>query len=153
MFNFKKKIKSSYNQGFSDGIIHQKTHDLAEKSKIKQFEVEQYVGKKVIAFSNEWENPIIGVGHHIEYITQSNSPVLVIQDYVENRKIYSLGIIKFYTEQKLNAILSLDPFSLIALVYHCYDTPEKFETIKRGERWENEKILKALKDNGFFDIP
>lgn len=153
MFGIKKKIEQARLHGMADGIQKERDRNRQERDRLHDIELQQYLGKKVIAISNEWENPIVGVVTGFEPITKAQRLVPIIHDYIRNEDVLCLSKIKFYTEQKLNAILTLDPFSVIALVYNCYDTDENFEKVKRGDRWPKENITEILRINGFFDLP
>lgn len=139
--------ETSMREGYRNRI------DFVEKEN-RQIEISQLnemLGKKVICFSNEWENPVIGIVKEITTITQANQPVPVILDYLTMKEGISLTEVYPYTEQRFEAILKLNPFERCALIYTNFYNDEEFEKPKIGTINTKEEIIKILKHNGFYE--
>jgi hypothetical protein len=116
----------------------------------ERWEVESFLGKPVIYFSNEVQAPLIGFGERLELITAAKQPVLVIKDYVTNEEMMGMGRVRHYTEQLFFAAFNVDPNTLIALLYPNYDgTPVQKQPI--GKQYTLYEVNRILTVNGFFD--
>lgn len=141
--------ESAYQKGFSDG------QNLAQKSAIEQREkyewnnLKMQVGRPLIRIPNEWDNPVIGFGHSVEMM--GNSPMLVVHDYVGNRRTVGGGVCFDFSEQKLDVLLRLDPFEAWAFLAHNSVGHDNFDKIRTGQRDSAEDILTKLRYNGFFE--
>jgi len=126
-----------------------------EKNRRREFdyaELEIMVGHRVIAISNEWENPLIGVATSIVEITQAKNPRLVIKDYLTGQELVPFGKVYIFTEQRLNAILTLDPFELCSLLYTNFYYDCTYEKKMRSHRDSADIIRSKLQKSGFFEI-
>jgi hypothetical protein len=156
MFGFLKRV--TYKQGFLDGLQRGKGEGYQQRQKeqwetfqkTQYAEQEYFLNAPLIVILNEWDNPIIGFGERVEAFGQQGSPMLAIKDYLTMKAVYCGGVKLPYSRQRLDALLTLNPFDLCSLVYtqHGYGD---FNKNKSGERWSNEKILSTLETNGFFE--
>jgi hypothetical protein len=101
-----KKIKS---------ILEEKNK---EKNKIKLYSLKSFLNKLVICISNEMENVIVGYAKDITFITQAQQPTLIVYDIIQKKEIIPMGIIMNYTEQKFDALNSLEPNQRIAIFFN-----------------------------------
>lgn len=74
------------------------------------------LGHPVIAIPNEWCNPVIGFVTKIQSVSIINNPVPVIHDYVENREVLSMAIVRFYSDQLFDVMVRLTPLERWAVV-------------------------------------
>lgn len=154
---FKKVFKKELQKDILDSQYKKLNEYKDEQIKIKKdiaiFEYETLLNKPVIVISNEWQNPIIGIATKIEFVSQTNNPMLVVFDYVENKEVMSNGIIYAYNEQRFNGLMKLDPFETCALVYQNLNSTifSPFDKYKSGVRDSKDVILKKLTQHGFFE--
>lgn len=71
---------------------------------IKEFELEEFLGKPVICLSNEIQNLTVGIAKEIIFLSKAKNPFLVVQDVISNTEIIPAGIIFAYTQQKFEAV-------------------------------------------------
>lgn len=84
--------------------------------------MELFLNKLVICVSNEISNVRVGFAKEITYITQSQVPMLVVQDIVSKELVMPFGKVFNYTKQKFDALNSLDPNARLAILYeNCFE--------------------------------
>ena len=107
-------------------------------------------GTPYIFCPNEWENISVGFVKHVEV---SDSGTLThLEDYVEGAPKESMifGLPMYYTEQRLTALLKLDPFQRWA-VCTGFNWPYEIDKNKTGTPMTGAEVRKALKTNGFYE--
>lgn len=113
---------------------------------IDAIEAQQYIGRPVIYVPNEWDNIVVGFCKHID---TEKGVVTFVQDYVEERDTFFLGFPYFYTRQRLDALLKLDPFERCSIIYRHHGG-DKFDKVKTGNPLSREATYERLHDSGFF---
>lgn len=85
----------------------------ARKKLYERHELERLVGAPVISVGNNWGDPCIGFGTRVIEITKALNPALIVMDYSNHlgppKEVLSMGIMMGFSEQRLDAILKLDP--------------------------------------------
>lgn len=109
------------------------------------------VGKPVIAISNEWDNPVVGFAKEITLVSKANNPYLVIHDYLTDQEVIPLGKVFFYTEQRFEAVMKLDPFELCCLLYTNTFSDRTYVKEIRQQRDTREVIIQKLTESGFYE--
>jgi hypothetical protein len=152
MFNFsfnKKKLIEKTKHEIIAKFKKEEEEKNIENKKFKVFELEEMLGKLVISVSNEIENPIVGYGKEIIFITKAQMPILVIHDIVKNVDIVPLGVLFAYTEQKFDALNQLDANARIAIIYSRQEeyivekSKTQTEELIDSDIWKN-KVKKAI---------
>lgn len=115
-------------------------------------ELQSYIGKPVISVSNEWDDPIIGIGKEIVFITKANTPKLVIQDYISGKEYMPFGIVMGFTEQRFKALSKLDPFEICSLLYRNNHVFSTFEKNKSGTFSGYDSLHEKLLKTDFYKI-
>lgn len=150
-FTFNKQILeeiSSSTQTFKFNHL-EKLKD--QKNKCKYLELSMFIDKPIIAISNEWANPVIGIGKEIIYISKANTPVLVIHDYLTNEDKMIFSEVFYFTEQRFNAFSKLDPFEICSIIYKNSTTHQPFEKNKSGVFEGYDVIKEKLINSGFYN--
>lgn len=93
-----------------EGYKSAKEEILKEREKIKYFELEQLIGKKVITINNEWEDMVIGIVTSTTRIAKTNHLVLSINDCFTGLEYFSSGPVYKFDIETLNALLKLTPY-------------------------------------------
>lgn len=110
------------------------SHILCDKIRLESF-----LDKIVICVSNEPANVMVGFAKGIEYITNANNPVLLVQDLVTKELVIPMGKVFHYTKQRFDALNSLEPNARISLFYdNCFEgTVDKIvpDNIVSSEEW------------------
>lgn len=145
---FKTWKQNLYNRAHRDGYNARWKEQMDTVERIRRVEEEEYLHAPLIVVPNEWDNPVIGFGEHIQMI--GAAPVLVVRNYLTNQNVICGGVKMGYSEQRLRTVLSLNPFDLWALVAHNSHGFGEFTKPKTGECWDEQKIVTTLRDNGFF---
>ena len=143
--------EKTYEQGVLDGEKKEAERARENLEKFRLAETEYYVGKPVIIVSNEWTNPVIGFGRRVDFITQARTPVLVVDDYLRGEEIMCQGALLSFSYQKFDAVMSLNPYDLCALLYNNMIEFNEFTKPKSGTRDSREVISDKLKSSGFFE--
>lgn len=115
-------------------------------------ELQSYIGKPVISISNEWDDPIIGIGKEIVFISKANTPKLVIEDYISGKEYMPLGIIMGFTEQRFKALSKLDPFEICSLLYRNNHVFSAFKKNKSGTFSGYDSLHEKLMKTDFYQI-
>lgn len=89
-----------------------------EENKIQLYYLKSFLNKLVICISNEIENVVVGYAQDITFITQAQKPLLIVYDIIQKKEIVPMGIILNYTEQKFDALNSLDPNQRISIFFN-----------------------------------
>lgn len=121
-----------------------------ERRRYELAELQTYVGKPVICFSNEVQAPTIGFGERIEFITRARNPVLIVSDYITYEEVMVLGQVRDYTDQLLQAAFTIDPNLLIALLYKNYGGVE-IDKKPMGRMYSLGQAMNILQSRGFFE--
>lgn len=110
--------------------------------------LESLVGNLVIVVSNEPSNVMVAFAKGVDFITQAQSPVLVVQDLVTKKEYIAFGKTFLYTKQKFDALNSLEPNARIAILFDSYlegDVKKVLpENILTPEEWKN-KVEESIK--------
>lgn len=147
MFKFIERIRSkAFQQGQEKARRSFEEHRLATQRQ----DMERFVGMPVILITNEWENPVIGVGQSVESFGENQLFLLWIKDYLTGDLVTGTGPLMAYTPQRLNAILSLDPFQLWSLTGQLDQCCTEYDKAHSGERWTEDEILETLHISGFL---
>ena len=102
-----KSIRSeSYNKGYNDSANDRNK----QRNSDKLFEMKELVGKKVITFSNEWEDMVVATVIGIDLITQAKQPILRIKDCFTGFEYLTFGQVYEFNEDLLNGLLMLTPY-------------------------------------------
>lgn len=147
--------RRKYAQGFSDGrsrgFSDAMESSFYRRQKFEEMELADYIGKPVIVAGNEWEDPVIGFGVSIEYITRSRAPRLLIRDYVRNQTMISHAQVKPFTDQLYSAIKRLDPYERWVLTSSSVGSFTDFDKPKLGAICTPEQLDEKLTEHGFFN--
>lgn len=92
-----------------------------QKNKAELYSLQLFLNKLVICVSNEMENVLVGYGKDITFITKSLTPKLIVYDLIEKKDVIPMGVIMNYSEQKFDALNSLDPNQRIAIFFNQFD--------------------------------
>lgn len=150
LWNFVQKFheKEIFELICSDRIRFQKDKEEREQF-YQQMELEHFVGKPIITISNEWETPTIGFAKSVMSITKANTPVLLIQSYLDGQEYIVLGKCFVYTEQRFDALFKINPFELCSFIYDSYI--EVFDKPKYQQLLDKEEVIELLKAHGFYE--
>lgn len=85
---------------------------------IERITLEAYVGQPVIMIGNEWTDPVIGFALRVDFITQHQDPILVIQDDLSGREVISFGKLYRFSLQRFDALYKLTPYERCSLIYN-----------------------------------
>ncbi len=113
-----------------------------------QYLANVFLGQRCIFVPNEWEDPIVG---RVEHIDLSRGVLCQVFDYVHNEPQTFIGFPMHYNEQRLEALLKLDPFERYSL---CHANPYNANPIikpKHTTVLSRAEILQRLRDNGFYE--
>lgn len=91
---------------------------IVEEKSSKELELESHIGKLVICLSDQNEPPRVCVGVEVVHITRNKIPMLSVYDIVKKEKSIPWGIIFDYTDQKFDALNSMDANARTALFFH-----------------------------------
>lgn len=126
-------------------------NESERKQEYSLLELGLLVGKPVIAISNEWDNPVVGFAKEITLVSKANNPYLVVHDYLTGQEVIPLGKVFFYTEQRFDAVMKLDPFELCSLLYTNSFSDRTFVKDIRQQRDSREDLIQKLTESGFYD--
>jgi hypothetical protein len=107
-----------------------------------------FLGQRCIFVSNEWNDPIVG---RVEHIDLSRGVTCHVFDYVHNEPQFFIGFPMHYNEQRLEALLKLNPFERYSL---CHASPYYATPIVKPIHTavlSRAEILQRLRDNGFYE--
>lgn len=124
--------------------------DECRRRNHEHWKLESFLGKPVMYFSNEVQPPLVGFGKQLELITQAKQPVLIIEDYLTDQDMMAMGRIRHYTEQLLTAAFTVEPNTLIALLYPVYDAVE-VDKKPLGKQYTLMEARRVLTDRGFYE--
>lgn len=148
--NWLDRIKTrEYGRGFNAGYDHRSNQQLDTFKKCKLSEVQIYVNKPVICISNEVDNPIIGFGARVEFVSKAQNPILMVRDYVTNEDFGIMGKTFAYTTQRFDAIFKLEKNELISLMF---DSDQTFNKKPLEEILSKDEIVARLEENGFYKL-
>ena len=152
---------------YNKGVWDTKNEDIHLRERLELDSISEMVGKQVIAFSDEWKDPLVGFCTGIEFITQAKCPVPVVENYLvdkaERTKLLIFGKIFAYTEDRFNALLKLTPAERYSLFFRYssnYNVPMFNEHLYPGlvqTECSKVKLLtpiqarEILQNNGFYD--
>lgn len=150
MFSFFHKKLSELELKKSHDAGYNKAREEAQA--IRYNKMKSYSDAPIIVVPNEWSNPIVGFAKKIE-VKASNNYVLLIDNYLSEpiQEVISNGIPMHYSAQRLEVVLSLDPYQLFAIAGHEYHGRGNFDRPKLGVRWDKERCMEVLKSNDFFE--
>lgn len=144
-------------EAFQKGKRQAEKEQRENREFIQVLELEYHLNKPVMAFSNEFEDPVVGITLRVDLITQGRSPVLVVHDYVSNKEVTIMGVVTAYHEEFLEKLLAIDPCVRLALLYRTsYNNPYP-STVEKYNRYGEvtlstyEEIKEKLSANGFYD--
>lgn len=106
-----------------------------------------FLGQCCIFVPNEWEDPVVG---RVEHIDVTRGVLCHVFDYVRNEPQVFIGFPMHYNEQRLNALLKLDPFERYSLCHaSAYSASPIIKPINTTVL-STAEILQRLRDNGFY---
>lgn len=146
---FSRMLSPLTSKAYAQGVAEGRQMGRVERDKTNTESLASKIGHPVIVIPNEWTNPVIGFGHSI--MTIGTSEVLVVKDYLTMEERFGGGVRLDFSEQRLEVVLSLDPYQLWAITAHNTVRHEDFDKPRTGERWSRERILSELHNNGFFE--
>jgi hypothetical protein len=147
---FRRKTQTvTHASGVLEGRQAQREEERLSRTQFRQQELLLLLSRPLIIVPNEWCNPVIGFGKDVVPVGQSN--VLVVQDYLSMEDVICEGVRMDFSDQRLEIVLTLDPYQLWAITAHNSVGNENFNKPKSGVRWTREIILQALENNGFFE--
>lgn len=155
MRSFFKMFQNMKDKAFSAGqnFGYQKAEEDQQKNRerFQQVEMDMLLGAPLIIAPNEWCNPVVGFGKSIQMV--GNSPMLIVENYLSDTvtDTWCGGVKMSFSDQRLDIALSLDPYQLWAITAHNAHGYGDFDKPKSGVRWDKEKCMEVLKDNGFFE--
>lgn len=146
-FNKQKVIDKAKNEIYGK-FQKQKEDRETEDKNISLFIIQEQLNKLVICVSNEVQNPIVGYGKEVIFITKANIPQLVVYDIVNNCEVMPFGKVFTYTEQKFHALNSLEANERIAIIYNQYEDSEinKNSTMPEEKLFHNDIWSKKVKE-------
>ena len=142
--------KRHYDLGYRQGEIDTLAAQDARKKQFRAAELSLYLDRPVIVIGNEWDDPTIGFGVSIDYLSRSLQPILVVQDYVTDRRVLVFGCIRPYTDRLYSAIKRLDPYDRWELVSSNSGSFESYNKPKSGSASTPEELDRKLEASGFF---
>lgn len=148
---FSQEINDMVNKAKSDAENEERDYRENQRRHCQFIELEMMIGKPVISISNEWDNPIVGFGKRIEFITQAKTPVLIIEDYVSGQDVLVLSTPFYFSEQRFNALSKLDPFEICSIIFRNSAWMEPFEKVKSGVFDGYDVIIEKLKSTDFYE--
>lgn len=114
-------------------------------------ELHTFIDEPVICISNEVQVPVIGFAKRVELITQAQSPVLVIWDYVSGEEKFIMGNTYRYTEQLFNLIFDSDINAIIALLYSARYSNIEVDKKPIGDfPFDKQLVIARLENSGFY---
>lgn len=148
-----KALKSLYSKPEPKQTIPVETYEQ-KRERFEKLEASFFPkGKKIIYQSNEWDNPIVGVMVKVDF-NNGRGMFSIVYDYVTKQELCFIGLPMHYTEQRLNALLKLDPFERCSLLYKTNYNDEAFDKDKGDEIiLTPEELIAKLHANGFYDLP
>lgn len=118
MFAYFKNLKEkAFKEGVNVGLQKASELRFQEIQQSHLFEAERLVGKLIIVVSNEFENICVGYANRVVFITKAQSPIVEFTNIVTGETQLAAGIAFPYTEQKFNALNTMDRNALTALFY------------------------------------
>lgn len=148
-----KMFKKEYEKGVTAGRKSARDEERNSRREIEEIVLRDMIGHPVIVVTNEWGNPIVGIAKRIEYMTKAQNPVLVYENFLseEKEEVICGGVSMFFSDQRLNTALTLNPFELWAICATNSHGHGDFDKPKREERWSKERCHEVLHKNGFFE--
>lgn len=109
------KIARFFFGNLIDGLIGKALYDARirereEYFRIKNFELESFVGEKLIIISNNWEQPLYATGVELTSINDDDRMALVIKELFTGENFITFGKVFKFSEELNNALLNLTPF-------------------------------------------
>lgn len=143
--------KRGYIEGRCDGYAEALKGVEQRRRQFREIDLNGHVNAPVIAVGNEWEDPVIGFGVRVEFITKSQEPMLVVYDYVTGREVMPFGVIRTYTHQLYRVVRDLNPYERWALMSNNSDSYQDYDKPKSGVASSPSELGKKLIESGFFD--
>lgn len=106
---FPKIYQAIFNSGVSHGVIKERTRYLDDRQKIHLIAQEQWIDKKVIIISNEWEDPFVGTVVGLEDF-ERNEAHLIVRDAVSKKEFISFGKVVPFDVANLSALVGMSPW-------------------------------------------
>lgn len=153
---FANQIQTYTEEKVRDALIQERKNRMENEESFRQVEAEYYVGKPIIALSNEWNEPIVGELLRVEGLKRG--VIYVYKNYITNEEAYTLVSPMAFSEQKLKVIGKLNPDEICCLLYEgkssygefrkhpTYGKQEVKNMFSNYENWKNN-----LKINGFYE--
>lgn len=148
---FSQEINDMVNKAKNDAKNEERNYREEQRKHCQFIELSMMIGKPVISISNEWDNPIVGFGKRIEFITKAETPVLIIEDYVSGEDVLVLSTPFYFSEQRFNALSKLDPFEICSIIFRNSAWMEPFEKVKSGVFDGYDVIFEKLKSTDFYE--
>jgi hypothetical protein len=146
-FFFPSLMREVFNEGVREGQKNENFRSIQSRRDIAVFELDKWVGNKIISISNEWSDPYIGIGLRIEYFSKTEVPFLVSANAITGEEHIHFGKIISFTPQNLAALMVLNPYERWSLL-----TGQKISIEPKDEvvLSSYEQIMEKLKENNFI---
>lgn len=114
------------------------------------------IGDPIIVVGNEWENLIVGFVVDVDLITAAQQPAFIVKDYLSGTTCMTFGEVIDFSNQRLNALLKLDPFERWSLIskmgHHNHSSFSKKQLEDSSERLLSEaEVHDCLRRTTFFE--
>lgn len=106
---FPKTYDYIFKMGVNYGIHQERTRAAEERAKIRRFTQEEWINKKVIVISNEWEDPLIGTVIGLEDFGR-NEAHPIVRDAVTKKEFISFGKMVPFDLANLSALVGMSPW-------------------------------------------
>lgn len=151
---FPKTMKQFGQRRFNEGINYQITEYREQRVKDKQFESTKWIGLKVLAFGNEWEDPVFGyvVAHGPNGENAPQPDMVWMRDVMTNEvHLGFVSALSLADNKTIDAILKLDPFERWN-IRSARRHPVWSKNYPLGQITKPEDIRQKLIAIGFYDV-
>lgn len=141
----KDRLQAQWDEGDRNG----RSQERLSRDRMRKLEAEWFLGKPCIYVSNEWEDMLVGFVTSVD-TSRPGSAVTTIKDYVHDQELVIMGSPLAYTEQRLFALLKLNPFERASIVYARNYAEQEFDKPKAEEILDPTEVLQMLHHHGFW---
>jgi hypothetical protein len=137
-----------FNIGMYHGIDKERRRDFEERAKIRRFEKEQLLNKKVIIISNEWEDPIVGEVVRLEDFDHGEG-FPVVRNAITNQQLICFGKVVPFSVEGLKALVQMSPWTRWEILtgQKIIRNPPDDPILKTFDQF-----MEELDANGFFGV-
>lgn len=153
---FAKEIERLESISATKAVNQYRNESFENKNKFRKAEAEIWIGKPIIALSNEWNEPIVGELLRIEDFG-NGSFGYVYKNYITGKESFTMVNPLAFSEQKLNILGKLNPDEYCCLFYEGVSYFGEFRKHpnygqKRELEFTNyENWIVQLNKNGFYE--